>query len=128
MQLLLDMSTEFGEHEGLGIVPGRVDRFEGMSGDAPPLRLPNVGWLPLALREDLDGLARTLFEGMDDDARFYFVHSYHAGADNPLAVATAEYAGRPFAAVVGKGSVIGTQFHPEKSGPQGLELLKKFVS
>lgn len=128
MQLLLDSSSEFGEHEGLGIVPGRVDRFEMTSGDDQPLRLPNVGWLPLTLKDGLDGLAKILFEGVEEDSKFYFVHSYHAGAGNPLAVATAEYAGRAFAAVVGKGSVVGTQFHPEKSGPEGLELLKRFVS
>jgi glutamine amidotransferase len=127
MQLLLNSSSEFGEHEGLGIVPGRVDRFERTSGDDRLLRLPNVGWLPLTVKDGLGGLADTLFDGVDETSKFYFVHSYHARADNPLMVATAEYDGLPFAAVVGNGSVVGTQFHPEKSGPAGLDLLKRFV-
>lgn len=128
MQLLHESSNEFGEHPGLGIIPGRIERFEGPADGTKPLRLPNVGWLPLEVGADLDGLAKTLFADVDGSSRFYFVHSYRASAGNARTVATSEYAGLPFAAAVGTGSVVGTQFHPEKSGPAGLELLKRFVS
>lgn len=123
MQLLLEGSSEFGEHDGLGIIPGRVASF-----DSKALRLPNVGWLPIVPAARLDGLAGTLLEGVGETSSFYFVHSYHAKADNPMTIATSEYEGHPFAAVVGKGSAVGMQFHPEKSGPAGLALLKRFVS
>ena len=90
--------------------------------------MPNVGWLPIGPSQDAEGLAAKLLEDVTADSRFYFVHSYHARSTNPHAVATSHYDGQPFAAAVGKGSLFATQFHPEKSGPDGLNMLKKFVN
>ena len=128
MQLLFDGSSEFGDYEGLGMIPGKVDVFGSNTTAKENLRLPNVSWLPIKKVEELNGSAQALFDDVPENSKFYFIHSYHADADNPHTMATSEYEGLPFAAVVAKGSVIATQFHPEKSGPDGLRLLKNFVS
>ncbi len=128
MQLLFEHSSEFGDHEGLGMIPGRIDKFETTGTGTHSLRLPNVGWLPISPSPDTEGLAGKLLEDVTADSRFYFVHSYRAENTNPHAVATSEYGGQTFAAAVGKGSMFATQFHPEKSGPAGLNMLKKFVN
>ena len=74
------------------------------------------------------GLAGRMLEDVTADSRFYFVHSYYAQSSNPQAIATSQYGDEPFAAAVSKGSIVATQFHPEKSGPDGLNMLRKFVS
>ncbi|MEM8686369.1 MAG: imidazole glycerol phosphate synthase subunit HisH [Pseudomonadota bacterium] len=127
MQLLFDRSQEFGDHEGLGLIPGEIEAF-APGGGAQPLRLPNVNWLPIAPMSKAGGLAGRLLDGVTERSRFYFVHSYHAQSANPFAVARAQYGGQPFAAAVAKGSIFATQFHPEKSGPDGLKMLKNFVN
>ena len=128
MQLLFDLSREFGTHEGLGIIPGSIDRFRNKAPGAEKFRLPNVNWLPIAPAEKVDGLGKKLLDEVTENSRFYFVHSYHAESANPFAIATSHYAGQAFAAAVGKGSVCATQFHPEKSGQDGLKMLSKFVN
>ena len=128
MQLLFEGSSEFGNHTGLGMVPGQIDIFGANTKEQKKLCLPNVSWLPIKKTNASSDLASKLFEGTSDSSKFYFIHSYHAQANDPHTVASAEYEGLPFAAVVAKGSVIATQFHPEKSGPDGLKLLKNFVS
>lgn len=126
MQMLFERSTEFGEHEGLSILSGGIGKFE--TADANGARLPNVNWLPILPAANPDGLAAKLLSRVTHRSRFYFDHSYHASSSNPHTTATSHYAGQPFAAAVGKGSVFAAQFHPEKSGPDGLNLLKAFVS
>lgn len=128
MQLMFERSSEFGDHEGLGVIPGDITRFETSASEQQTLRLPNVNWLPIATSTHVEGLAEKLLDGVTANSRFYFVHSYHAQSTNPLAVATSHYGGQSFAAAVGKGSMFATQFHPEKSGPDGLKMLNKFVN
>lgn len=128
MQLLFERSSEFGDHEGLGIFPGRITRFDISESSQRSVRLPNVNWLPITPSEQTEGLAGKLLDGVTAASRFYFVHSYRAQSTTPLAVATACFGDQPFAAAVGRGSVFATQFHPEKSGPDGLEMLRKFVN
>ncbi len=127
MQLMFDCSMEFGEHEGLGIIAGQIEKFETGVSMSKTLRLPNVNWLPINTSDHVEGLAKKLLEDVTESSRFYFVHSYHAKSTNPYTAATSHYGGQAFAAAVGKGSVFATQFHPEKSGPDGLKMLKKFV-
>lgn len=128
MQMLLEHSSEFGSHQGLGIIPGNIDIFQGKPDEKSTLRLPNVGWLPITPTKNMSGLAATLFDDIPESARYYFVHSYKASAENSNCVATSKYKSQNFAAIVAKGSVIGAQFHPEKSGPAGLKLLEKFAN
>jgi glutamine amidotransferase len=119
MQLLFESSTEFGEvSPGLGLIPGEVRALE-----AGGLRVPHIGWNEVRFERDspLTG------ELAADGAPFYHVHSYAAHpADPGHVVGTTEY-GERFATIVARGSVFGTQFHPEKSSRDGLALLAAFV-
>ena len=119
MQLLFEKSYEYGEHEGLGLVPGQVVPLA----DKLPagLKVPHIGWNRLRILKKED----PLFKYSGDEEYVYYVHSYYATdcAENTLAVS--EY-GIPVTGVVRAGSVIGTQFHPEKSGQAGLRLLRAF--
>jgi glutamine amidotransferase len=117
LQLLFDRSDE-DEAATLGVLPGRTVRLE----DAPTL--PHIGWNQVERTRP-----HALFDGIDDGADFYFVHSY-AGAPEPSArgvvLATTEH-GRTFTSAVARGSMLGVQFHPERSGRDGLQLLANFV-
>ena len=112
MQFLLGTSYEEGEWEGLGIVPGRVVRFaEG--------KIPQIGW------NRVFRLRTPLFDGIAEDTRFYFVHSYRADCAEGYAAAMTDYC-VDYPSAVWSGSAYGVQFHPEKSGAAGLRLLQNF--
>lgn len=119
MQLLFQTGYEYGIHEGLGLVPGRVGPME----DAlpPGFKVPHIGWNSLHLRKPEDPLFRYTKEG----DYFYYVHSYFGEGCEPYTLANSDY-GIPVTGVVRNGSVYGTQFHPEKSGAAGLALLRAF--
>ena len=120
MELFADVSFEFGEHKGLGWIPGRVEAIPDRGG---ALRLPHVGWNDVHVR-----VPEPFFSGMGADAACYFVHSYHFRAADPHHVlATVEY-GRELAAAVGRDNIVGLQFHPEKSQDAGLAILAAFAA
>jgi imidazole glycerol-phosphate synthase subunit HisH len=117
VQLLFERSTELGGAEGIGLLKGGVDSLE-----AEGLKLPQIGWNPVSWRR-----AEPLTAGLSDPCAFYHVHTYAprpAHAEDVLG--TAEY-GAEFVTAVGRGNIHGVQFHPEKSGPDGLRLLGNFV-
>jgi len=116
MQLLFEESEEHGRHLGLGILPGRVRRFDSS------LTVPHMGWNTLRARR-----AHPLLDGVADGAHVYFVHSYYCDAPDEVVIATSDY-GRDFPAIVGRGNVLGLQFHPEKSQAVGLRLVANFVA
>jgi len=120
-QILFDVSEEDGGTPALGILPGRVPRFQ------PADRwdkVPQIGWNQVRIARP-----HPLLEGIADGSEFYFVHSFYpAPADSALVIGTTDYAGITFASMVGRGNVAATQFHPEKSGRIGLRLLKNFVT
>lgn len=121
MQLLLDYSTEYGRHRGLGLIPGAVRAIR----PAVPrsYKVPHMGWN--ALRFPKDRPPSPLFRYIQEGDCVYFVHSY-AGTDcEEHTIATAEY-GAELTAAVARDNVYGVQFHPEKSGPVGLNILKAF--
>ena len=118
MQLLFDRGFEFGEHRGLGIVRGDVVPMKGFIPEG--LKIPQIGWN--ALRKN--GRA-TLFSDVRDGDCVYFVHSYYAKCADSDVAAYTEY-GEPITAAVESGNVFGCQFHPEKSGRTGLDILKRF--
>jgi imidazole glycerol-phosphate synthase subunit HisH len=121
LQLLFETSEEAPEARGIGILPGRVRRF------VTTLHVPHVGWAQVDLTESGRGhpMLGPLFRG--EPRFFYHVHSYHPSDLPPDAVlGTGEY-GTPFPTIVGRGSVIGAQFHPEKSQRAGIELLDAFA-
>jgi glutamine amidotransferase len=121
MQLFVDVGYEDGQHQGLGIIPGRCVRF---TVDAPPLNLkvPHMGWNALEWQRP-----SPLFAGLDTGVYVYFVHGYHVEpADAGVIAATADY-GRPFVAALHKDNVMATQFHPEKSQKVGGTILRNFA-
>jgi len=119
MQILFDHSDEFGRVEGLGLLPGHVSRFEGLPRE---LKVPHMGWNEIKLRG-----ASPYFEGIADNERFYFVHSYRVLSDNEQVVAAACDYGGSFVAAAARDNLLATQFHPEKSQSAGLRLLANFV-
>ncbi len=113
MQLLLNKSYEDGEHECLGLVPGEVIPFKKSS-----LRIPHMGWNDIKIKKN------PIIT--QDNAYVYFVHSYHAsGVPEENVIATCDYA-ETFTAAVRNENIFGTQFHPEKSGDVGLNMIKNF--
>jgi glutamine amidotransferase len=118
LQLLFDVGYEGGQHEGLGILRGKVVRFELPR----EMKVPHMGW---NRGRFLRGAP--LLEGLADGAYFYFVHSYHCVPDDPALVAIESDYGGPFCAAVWRGNLFATQFHPEKSQADGLKLLKNFA-
>ena len=120
MQLLLSESEELGCYRGLDLVPGQVARFFVNGGG--PIKIPHMGWNALQLTRP-----SPLLQGVPDGAMVYFVHSYVCRPEDPAAVvATAEHGG-PFCAVLQRGNIFATQFHPEKSGEVGLRMLDNFA-
>ncbi|MDA1229545.1 MAG: imidazole glycerol phosphate synthase subunit HisH [Planctomycetota bacterium] len=120
LQLLMDASLEDGEHEGLGIIPGTVQRF-----NLPKeYKIPHMGWNQLDCNAQPD---HGLLQNFGPEPWFYFVHSYHVvPVDRSWIAATTDYGG-PFVSVVAKSNIMATQFHPEKSQSCGMQLLKNFV-
>lgn len=119
LQLLFDVSYEDGEWPGLGIVPGKVVRFQ----DQPGLKIPHMGWNQLQITGEPALLANN-----PRDAHFYFVHSYHVvPTDRSVVIAESEH-GERFVAAIGRGNLWATQFHPEKSQKHGLQLLANFAA
>ena len=112
-QLLFDESMEHGRHQGLGLLPGRVVEVSGSE------RLPVIGWCRVARTND-----SVLWQGIQDRSYFYFVHSF-TPEESTAAIAWAEHSP---AAASARANVMGTQFHPEKSGPDGLRVYKNFVA
>ncbi len=124
LQMLFDMSEE-GPTPGLGVLHGRVERFRhaGMidrSGER--LKVPHMGWSPVHQTS-----AHPLWRGIEQDARFYFAHSFHPVPDDAtLTAATAAYP-TPFTCAIARANIFASQFHPEKSQRAGLSLLANFV-
>ena len=121
MQLLFDRSFEYGEHEGLGLVPGQVVDLHGELEDKT-LKVPHMGWNSLrTVPED------PIFKYFEDGEYVYYVHSFYARNCETNTLGTSEYGNVKVTGVVRSGKVYGMQFHPEKSGDAGLRLLRAFA-
>jgi len=118
LQLLFSQSDEGGKTRGFGVIPGPVRRFTGN------LKIPHMGWNDLTLKKP----GCPLFKGTRKKDYFYFVHSYYPEPEDRSWVATTTRYGRSFCSAVWKGSVLATQFHPEKSQEAGLRLVRNFVN
>jgi glutamine amidotransferase len=121
-QLLIETGHEFGEQKGLGLIEGEVIPF-------PPFthgeKLPVIGWQNVTVQEQPS--AKLLFQGIDNPC-FYFVHSFLLSPSrSENSYAATSYGEHSYCAVVGKGNIFGTQFHPEKSGEAGMRLIENFV-
>lgn len=117
MQLLFEKSYEFAECDGLGLIPGSVEKIE-----APGLVIPHMGWNKLEMPLDCP-----ILQNLPEEAYVYFVHSYQAHTPEQYLAAYAEYGSAKIPAMVYDGkTVYGAQFHPEKSGETGLQILRNF--
>ena len=116
MQVLFGGTEEGGWQECLGVIPGAVRRF------APGLKVPHMGWIQVKQK-----VAHPIFEGISDEANFYFVHSYYVEPEDKSLIAADTDYGMPICSVVVKGNLIATQFHPEKSGESGLRMYDNFI-
>jgi len=121
MQLLFEKSYEFGEHNGLGLISGAVEPIRRRI--PADYKIPHIGWNAL---EFPSGVRSPLFKYISEGAHVYFVHSFHAEKCEDKIIATAEY-GAHLTAAVGRDNIYGTQFHPEKSGDAGLDILRAFA-
>lgn len=117
LQLLFDISYEGGEYEGLGVIPGKVVRFELPK----PYKVPHMGWNQAMIRRPAP-----ILKGIEEGSHFYFVHSYYVvPRDRDVVAIEADY-GEPFCAMVWRDNLYATQFHPEKSQKLGMKILENF--
>lgn len=122
LQLLFSESEEFGRHQGLDLIPGRVVRFDaGMQAGGEELKVPHMGWNRIAIAR-----RAPIYRGIADGAFVYFVHSYHVVPEDPAVVATTTDYGINFCSSIWRDNLMATQFHPEKSQQVGLAMLKNF--
>ena len=121
MQMLFDRSFEYGEHSGLGLIPGEVV-FLGDALEDKTLKVPHMGWNSLEIVKD-----DPLFRYFQNGEYVYYVHSFYAGRCAESTLGTSRYGNVAVTGAVRRGNVWGTQFHPEKSGDAGLRLLRAFA-
>jgi len=125
MQLLFDSSSEFGVTKGLGLVPGEVTQLRAVSTEGATLRQTHIGWRELQVK---DAPHHSLLARFEQESSFYFVHSFGGQTLDPAhTLSIVEYGDQEVAAIVAVGNVAGVQFHPEKSGPAGLNFLESFL-
>jgi glutamine amidotransferase len=117
LQLLFEYGYEFGEHRGLGVLKGKVIKFDHKSG----VKIPHMGWNQVWIRKK-----EGLFSNIKDGEFFYFVHSYYADTENEEDIASFTDYSINFCSAVQKGNIWAVQFHPEKSQKAGLKLLNNF--
>lgn len=124
-QMLFESSEENEGTPGLGLLPGQVVRFQldgKLQADGSRFKIPQMGWNRVRQTR-----AHPLWEGVEDGAWFYFVHSYYAAPANPRdTIGEADY-GAPYCCAVGRDNIVATQFHPEKSAAAGLRLYRNFI-
>ena len=124
-QMLLDSSSEFGEEEGLGIIKGKVTSVNETK--IENVRIPHIGWNSIELNAESEGITQQIFSGINNASMFYFVHSYEMKPIDPRNLAaTCTYENLSITAAVSRNNIIGVQFHPEKSGNEGLKFLENF--
>lgn len=128
MQMLFDESEEFGVHRGLGLIPGCVVHIPHSNSKGERQPVPHVGWSGLLPPAGQVGFASPLLREVQPGTEVYFVHSYEAKPQNVAhSLAETLYGGRRVCAMAGHKNVVGTQFHPEKSGEDGLAILDSFI-
>jgi len=129
MQLLFEQSEEFGNHAGLGLIPGGIRAIPRRDGSGAAIRTPHIGWNTLRAPDRRQSWAHSLLGDCRPGDSVYFVHSFTAWpSDESHRLADSEYCGQRISAVVQVGSLAGCQFHPEKSGEVGLGILRRFLN
>lgn len=129
MQMLMSTSHEHGDHQGLGIIPGHVRQIPNTTTDGAKQKIPHIGWNDLHPPSKISNWNNTILANTTEGDAVYFVHSFAVSpdkAEDALAITT--YGGHKICAVVKHGNVYGCQFHPEKSGEVGLNILRHFIT
>lgn len=128
MQMMLESSDEFGDHEGFGLIPGRVGAIPPVGADGRAHKIPHIGWNRLSPPDSSNAWRSTILDGIEPGESFYFVHSFTAQPkDAGHRLADTDYDGLPISAVVRRENAYGCQFHCEKSGPVGLKIIENFL-
>jgi len=130
MQLLFDKSEEFGNFEGLGLIKGKIIKLSNLSGSEKKLKIPSIGWNEVKINKDnINTFNKIFLNDYTDGSKFYFIHSYYASVENKKnVIATYKFGDIEIPSIVSEKNIIGCQFHPEKSGENGLKLIKNFIS
>jgi imidazole glycerol-phosphate synthase subunit HisH len=127
-QMLLDIGEEFGEHLGLGLIPGRVKAVPEFDAQGKRHRIPHIGWSALQISAPRLSWGDTILKDLPSKQAVYFVHSFAPSPDNSMhRLANTRYNGIEICAAVAKNNIYGCQFHPEKSGELGLKILSNFL-
>jgi glutamine amidotransferase len=127
MQMLMDESEEFGLTKGLGLIAGRVIPVPSTTKEGLPQKIPHIGWNALIRPEGAARWTSSVMEDVVPGDSVYFVHSFMAVPSDPShRIADCVYGGHRVAGVIGRDRIVGCQFHPEKSGPVGLNILRRF--
>jgi glutamine amidotransferase len=119
MQLLFDSSSEFGDNQGLGLINGKVKKFDKTKMNT--LKIPHMGWNEVFIKDS------PIFKDLPKEFYLYFVHSYHINTDDKNVIGYSDY-GYKFASIVNKDNIFGIQPHPEKSHNNGLKILENFIN
>jgi len=128
MQVLLEVGEEFGEHTAFGLIKGRVKAIPATTSQGERHKIPHIGWTSIAPPQSRESWKGTVLEKIEPGSTCYFVHSYTAVCDDPdNLLAVSDYNGRQVTAAVQTGRVFGVQFHPEKSGKTGLQIISTFL-
>jgi imidazole glycerol-phosphate synthase subunit HisH len=128
MQLMLDRSEEFGSHAGLGLINGEVIAVPPVTASSVKHKIPHIGWNELVIPEHRSSWSNTILSDISPGESVYFVHSYTAVPRDPAhRLADSYYDGCLISAAIQSGSLLGCQFHPEKSGDVGLRIIKRFL-
>ena len=128
MQLLFTESEEFGQYDGLGLIPGKVARLQDSDPSGRRVKLPHIGWSDIYRTRPEDPQHSAILDGVRDGDAMYFVHSYVPFPEtDSVCVANTSYGEHRYCVVAEQENVTGVQFHPEKSGEAGLQILRNFV-
>lgn len=129
MQLLMDESFEFGRFQGLGLLRGSVVRFEAVDGHDQLLKVPHIGWSRISpVSSDRRDWKYSPLSHLPDDVYMYFVHSFYVKlADSTVTLSTTHYRGTNFCSALRSGNIFAVQFHPERSGPDGIKIYQGFL-
>lgn len=128
MQLLMTEGEEMGHNMGLNLINGRVIRFPNPPAEGPLYKIPHVGWNELHRPAHIPTWQGSLLDGLNEGDAVYFVHSYYVEPQNPShTLAETEYGQTTYCSVIRQESVMGCQFHPEKSSDAGLRILQNFI-
>ena len=125
MQILMETSDE-GELAGLGMIRGSVKRLRNRDETGERLKIPHMGWNSVRFKQENPDKRHRLFQNIPQDTHFYFVHSFHCEPDEDVTAAETQY-GQTVCAAVTRSNIVGTQFHPEKSGRWGIKVYENFI-